>query len=403
MTAPSPLPISVDGEWLPSTAVGRWSTLGPYYAMFPVDFVRRTIEAFCPPGGAILDPFCGRGTVPYVAMATGRPSLGVDLNPVAYVFSSAKTDPEPNVEALLARIHKVARAVRPSDRVPENEFQRWAWSAAALGFLHAARRELDWRGNRADRTLMAVILVHLHGKTGNAISNQMRQTKGVAPDYAVRWWHERSMMPPDIDPATYFFAKVRWRYRHGIPRGPGARILLEDARTALPRARRLFSMLLTSPPYFNVTNYRVDNWIRLWMLGEEPLPSWEVSQRYCHREHYAELLGDVFREATRVLLPQAPIYVRTDARAFTLDATARALQDLWPDRTIFALHGRAHRSQTTHYGDSSLKPGEVDLLLGPPSLPRPEGFLDYEELRGSLAKRLEPTLVEEEHVLAEAA
>jgi hypothetical protein len=357
--------------------------------MFPVKFVRRTIEAFCPLGGAVLDPFCGRGTVPYVAKMTGRPSLGVDLNPVAYVFSAAKTDPEPKAETLLTRTSEIARAVRPADRIPQSDFQRWAWSPSVLAFLRAARRELDWQSSRIDRTLMAVILVHLHGKTGNAISNQMRQTKGMAPDYAVRWWEGRAMLPPDLDPVAYFCCKVRWRYRHGVPSGPHARILLEDARTALARVRRPFSMLLTSPPYYNVTNYRLDNWIRLWMLGEEPLPSWEVSQRYGNRERYQGLLREVFTEAARVLLPNAPIYVRTDARAFTLGATAEALQDLWPERTLLAMHGRAHRSQTAHYGDGSLKPGEVDLLLPPSIKLHPQGFVKFECLQVILASQTE--------------
>jgi hypothetical protein len=95
---------------------------------------------------------------------------------------------------------------------------------------------------------MAVILVHLHGKIGNAISNQMRQTKGLAPDYAVRWSRDRSMGAPEIDPIAYFSAKVVWRYRHGVAGGPTARIVLADAPSVLPRARMYFSMLLTSPP-----------------------------------------------------------------------------------------------------------------------------------------------------------
>lgn len=387
--------VTAEEEWRPSTAVGRWSTLGPYYAMFPVDFVRRTVEALCPAEGAILDPFCGRGTVPYVARVTGRPSLGMDLNPVAFLFSSAKTDPEPSAQTVLDRIAEIGGAVVQADLAPENEFQRWAWCPAALGFLRAARRMLDWQGSRCDRTLMAVILVHLHGKAGNAISNQMHQTKGMAPDYAVRWWDERGMAPPDIDPQAYFASKVRWRYRHGIPSGAAARIVLGDARDVLPRARRRFAMLLTSPPYYNVTNYRVDNWIRLWMLGEGPLPSWEVSQRYSHREHYAGLLDDVFRAAFRLLLPDAPVYVRTDARTFTLNTTANALMSLWPDRHVLAQHGRARKSQTSLYGDESIKPGEVDLLVQPRSVAAPKGFVAFNDLEATLAQSIAPARVEE--------
>ena len=370
--------------------------------MFPVDFVRHTIEAFCPAGGAVLDPFCGRGTVPFVARASGRESLGIDLNPVGYVFSSAKADPETHADSVVSRIQAVAHGVRAGDLIPENEFQRWAWCPEALGFLRSARRNLDWMTDRTDRTLMSVILVHLHGKAGNAISNQMRQTKGMAPDYSVRWWQERSMYPPNIDPVAYFEAKVRWRYRHGIPTGPDARIVLGDSRSALPCAQRRYDMLLTSPPYCKVTNYRVDNWIRLWMLGEAPLPSWEVSQRYGHRENYSALLRDVFGASARVLSPEATVYVRTDARSFTLNATAGVLKAQWPGRTLLARHGRPKRSQTAHYGDESLKPGEVDLLLSSEPTRRPLGFEIADELIEASEARERTTQVQASR-LADAA
>lgn len=376
---------SSEATWLPSTAVGRWSTLGPYYAMFPVDFARRTVEALCPPAGAVLDPFCGRGTVPYVAKVTGRRSLGIDLNPVAYVFSKAKTDPEPTAQPVLDRIGVVAKAATRQDRVPRNDFQRWAWCPDALAFLHAARRILNWRESRLDRTLMAIVLVHLHGKAGNAISNQMRQTKGMAPDYAVRWWQTRDMAPPDIDPIAYFSAKVRWRYRRGVPYGSTAQILLGDAREILLARRMKFSMLLTSPPYHDVTNYRVDNWIRLWMLGEDPLPSWKTDQRFRHRERYVEMLDDVFGAAAELLMPEAAVYVRTDARAFTRDATAEVLRRFWPDRPVLARHDRGQRSQTAHYGDASEKPGEIDFLLLPDTTPSQVGFTPIESLQAAAA------------------
>jgi hypothetical protein len=174
---------------------------------------------------------------------------------------------------------------------------------------------------------------------------------------------------------------VIWRYAHGIPWGPASRIVLGDARQVLPRARTRFSMLLTSPPYYAVTNYRVDNWIRLWMLGEGPLPSWEVSQRYRHRERYTKLLNDVFEASLRLMEPDAIVYVRTDARPFTGDATSAVLRRLWPDRAIFARYGQAVRSQTAHYGDVSAKPGEIDLLLLPSGCHGPPEFVELSVLR----------------------
>ena len=49
---------------------------------------------------------------------------------------------------------------------------------------------------------MALILVYLHGKHDASLSNQMRQTKAMAPRYAVNWWRERGLRPPSLDPGN---------------------------------------------------------------------------------------------------------------------------------------------------------------------------------------------------------
>lgn len=46
-----------------------------------------------------------------------------------------------------------------------------------------------------------------------------------------------------------------------------------DASQRLSAWRRSrFKLLLTSPPCCGVTSYRLDNWIRLWLLGDSALP-----------------------------------------------------------------------------------------------------------------------------------
>lgn len=363
-----------------STATGRWARLGPYYAMFPLDFALDTIEKFSSPGDSVLDPFCGRGTVPIIAKSTGRQSVGIDLNPVAFVFSAAKTDPEPDLTAVTDRIRQVASHVSPLDKVPENEFQEWAWSADTLGFLRVARRTLDWKNNRRDRTLMAILLVHLHGKLGSAVSNQMRQTKGMAPNYSVRWWKARNMAPPSIDVTSYLTARTMWRYRYGIVSGPQADIRLGDARTKLHEfANRRFNLLLTSPPYHDVTNYRLDHWIRLWLLGGPALPGGGTEEKYSNKEKYRTMLHEVFAASQRLLTDDATIYVRTDSREFTLFSTLTILRTLWPDRKIYWRSDVNIASQTVLFGDHAPKPGETDLVALPIGDPVPRHFSEVNE------------------------
>ena len=76
-----------------------------------------------------------------------------------------------------------------------------AWVPAVRAFLRAARRELDWRESRIDRTLMGFVALHMHDKIGGGLSNSMSPTIAYSPRYAVRWWTEKGLTaPPDIDP-----------------------------------------------------------------------------------------------------------------------------------------------------------------------------------------------------------
>lgn len=61
----------------------------------PFDIVRRGIERFSNPGDLILDPFCGLGTIPYIAMDFGRGdrskarrAIGIDISEKYFEWAS---------------------------------------------------------------------------------------------------------------------------------------------------------------------------------------------------------------------------------------------------------------------------------------------------------------------------
>jgi DNA modification methylase len=53
---------------------------GIHSAAFPEELVQKCLSVGCPPRGEVLDPFAGCGTVLRVALATGRPAVGIDLS-----------------------------------------------------------------------------------------------------------------------------------------------------------------------------------------------------------------------------------------------------------------------------------------------------------------------------------
>ena len=171
-------------------AASRWAGVGPYYAMFPVEFADEVMRDVHVPGGRrTLDPFAGRGTAIFSAATQGRSAIGIEINPVGYVYAKAKLSPasRDDVEHRLDKLGERAAQFKDEAAHLPRFFHR-CFSRRVRRFLLAARADLNWRHNKVDRTVMALLLVYLHGKMGTALSNQLRQTKSMSPQYAVRWW-----------------------------------------------------------------------------------------------------------------------------------------------------------------------------------------------------------------------
>ena len=213
---------------------------------------------------------------------------------------------------------------------------------------------------------MGFILVHVHAKLGDGLSNQMHKARALGPDYSVRWWRSRNMHPPKLDPVDYLQKRIEWRYLHGIVESnPCAEIILGAAEEELPRVQyEKFDLLFTSPPYFSVTKYRHDSWIRLWLLNEGPvLPDWKEYPKMTRQDEYKNMLDSAFTAAAKLLKPSGVVWVRTDARKTTKIATMEALRGRWPKEKLYE-HADPlnYRTQTAQFGDNSPKPGEVDFF-----------------------------------------
>lgn len=372
--------IQINGTWQHTyqNAVGRWAGIGPYYAMFPNEFAFDVISRFTKPNDWILDPFAGRFSSIYAATSQGRNGIGIEINPVGWVYGQSKLHPAPqeDVEYRLKEISYRARffGTRSQQKLPK--FFSHCYALQVLSFLLAARCDLDWKNDPVDATLMALILVFLHAKSGSGLSNQMRQSKAMAPDYSVRWWTEQEMTPPDLDPLEFMQHKIEWRYRQGRPEETGEGMaILADSTTELGRIaadveqgiQPRFQMILTSPPYYDVTHYHYDQWLRYWMLGGPNWPSKTENKhrgRFSSKTNYQELLDSVFGQAAQVVADNAIIFVRTDKRAFTLETTRNSLKKYFPDWEMEESDQPVNgQTQTALFGDFSSKPGEVDIIM----------------------------------------
>ncbi|GBD37428.1 hypothetical protein HRbin36_02559 [bacterium HR36] len=243
-----------------------------YPAKFIPQLAARLIEEYSSPGDLVVDPFMGSGTTLIEAKLMGRASLGVDVNPVAYLVARAKTqciDPV-HLEQALSRLCGQLMLTAPPiffDAAP-------AWTYEKLQVAPIPGRNTSGWPSR------------LHYWFSSATLHQLAQIQkaiGTLEDEALRtffyctlshilkpvsYWHDRSVKPTrrlekPIPDARKLFC------RHARQMAQGNREFWEllcqrkaletpavphraDARQ-LPLPDESATLIITSPPY--VTSY----------------------------------------------------------------------------------------------------------------------------------------------------
>ena len=249
-------------------------SLCSYFAMFPPQIPHVFIRWLTEPGDIVYDPFAGRGTAPMEACRLGRIGLGSDANPLAYLLTAAKVDPPSQKEASerLSILRKTCCLGDPDD-APDDI--RMLYQPRVLGQLLWLRDELS-DTNRADRFLMALLLGIMHanyrpGRSVRGLSISMPNAFSMSPGYVRRYIEENKLTPPNVDVFDLLETKLA---RMNLPdieatRGNAWR---QDVRDPIPVAlsSNPAKLVFTSPPYLSVISYGKYNWVRLWMLKQEP-------------------------------------------------------------------------------------------------------------------------------------
>lgn len=362
-----------------NTAESRWARFGPYYAMFPVDFAFEVVEKYSKHGDYIIDPFAGRCSSVYAGGVLGRNSLGIEINPIGWLYGLVKLNPADKKKVInkLSDIYDKRKDYgRKLSSLPE--FYRVCYCNEVLKFLLCARENLNWKYNNVDATLMSILLAYLHAKLGEGLSNQMRMTKSMGMNYSVQWWKSNGMgKPPEVNPYELIQKKIEWRYEKGTPNlTNNSMVMWGDSSELLPQImkenmkyHKKYSLLFTSPPYCSITDYHADQWLRLWLLGysEKHQPQKEKHKgRFVDKQGYYNLLDTVLGCCAKMMKTKSTVYVRTDKREFTLKTTTDILKKHFPKHDMQVIEkplATETKTQTKLFGDKSMKPGEVDIIM----------------------------------------
>lgn len=273
-------------------------------------------------GKIVFDPFCGRGTTIYAARKLGTPSFGFDTSPIAAAVAQAKLA-KSTVDEVLALGEKLIG--RTPKEIPETSFFKQAFSERALYQICSLREGLIANKALCDTTaiLRAVALGCLHGPmikssaTPSYFSNQMPRTFASKPDYSVRFWDNRNLLPPDLSIIDVIKKKLsRISDLNTDPHGNPKDVKCADSRwisnfSDIPKP----GLIITSPPYYGMRTYVQDQWLRMWFLGGPEKIEYENEKQVCHssQDEFTSDLAKVWKNIHQSSDDDAHLYVRFGA------------------------------------------------------------------------------------------
>lgn len=296
----------------------RFHSICPYFAMFPETFVRRNVLAWSKRDDVIFDPFSGRGTTVLESLLNGRKAIGCDTNPVAVCLSKAKADP-PKLQEVLDRLEDLDQRCRSfTSKATEvtDEFFTLCFHEETLRQLLFLKK-LAWRESRVDCFIAALALGCLHGESHRSelcFSNRMPRTISTKPSYSVRWWKKNECLPPKRNVFSILRICAAYRYQSAVPALKG-RVVEGDVRrasTLLRSYREKVRLVITSPPYLDITDYHEDQWLRLWFLGgaSKPISGQNKDDRHRRVEAYWQFLREAWMGVAALLQDSAQVVVR---------------------------------------------------------------------------------------------
>lgn len=283
-----------------------------YRACFKPQLPRFFITRLTRPGEWVHDPFMGRGTTLLEAALLGRRAAGADRNPLSVRLLEPRLDPP--------ELHEVAKRLWSLDLDRPDPDRDGGLPERLLVFYHPRtldritalrryllRRRAEQTLDRVDRWIQMVATNRLTGHSPGFFSVYTLPPNQAASLRSQRRINaRRSQTPPERDVKALILRKSRSLLSR-FDAGDAARLAGVDPLLLTASADRTpeisdgsVRLVVTSPPFLDVVNYRADNWLRCWFNGVDvdTVALWHWKQT----ADWQAAMSRVFTELRRVLV-----------------------------------------------------------------------------------------------------
>lgn len=310
-TPASILPVYINEFWTSKQRAAHSLHEISYRACLKPQLPKFFIERLSKPGDFIYDPFMGRGTALLEAALLGRMPIGCDINPLSTNLLQPRLE-LPDQDEIRSRLNTL-KLEGPS--IEQDHELLAFYHPETLRKLLTLRaylmdRESEGTLDSVDRWIRMVATNRLTGHSAGFFSvYSMPPNQAVSIQSQARINEKRSQIPPLREVKALILKKSRSLLR-GLSAEEAAKVrdIGRDARLLtgsceltpeIPDAS--VQLVVTSPPFLDIVDYRQDNWLRGWFNGIDTnqLPIWQ-----CRTESkWVSKMNSVLKELERVLKP----------------------------------------------------------------------------------------------------
>jgi hypothetical protein len=302
------VPVYINEFWTAKQRAAHSLHEVSYRACFKPQLPQFFIQRFSTLGDSVYDPFGGRGTTALEAALRGRIPVSCDINPLSRILLEGRMLP-PDLAQIAERLGSLPLEASVTIRDDLDVFFH-AHTLQAISNLRdyfldrAAGGSLD----AVDRWIRMVATNRLTGHSPGFFSvYTLPPNQATSVVAQARINAKRNQVPPPRDVRAIILKKSRSLLsdltsidRQTLREAASKARMLTASADATPEIRDgSVQLVITSPPFLDVVNYRDDNWLRCWFNGIDAatLPIWKVRTELVWQER----MTGVFQELRRVL------------------------------------------------------------------------------------------------------
>lgn len=291
-----PVPVYTNEFWTAKQRAASSLHEVSYRACFKPQLPRFFIDRLTWPGDVVYDPFMGRGTTLVEAALMGRRVAGCDVNPLSVTLVAPRLSP-PALAEVAERLQSLA--LEFAGEVPDE--LHVFYHPDTLRELCALREELG--SSDVDAWIRMVAVNRLTGHSKGFFSVYTLPPNQAVSVQSQRKINEKRAQTPEYrDVRSLILRKSRSLLADvaGVSMG-GGRLFTGPCFSRPELKDGSVDLVVTSPPFLDVVDYKTDNWLRCWFCGIDPA---DVAMTLMRRlEDWRTEMTRAFRELHRVVRP----------------------------------------------------------------------------------------------------